>query len=114
MNLRNYLISYILGFTFVFISIYVFLNQGNFPPSIVTVTENSGDFTFLGKIIFIIAFPTAIFGLTIKGFIPDFIYVSLALITGFFYGFLIGYIIQKIITFSLVSKKVASRMILNL
>ena len=88
--------SYIVAITFVLISLYVILNKGDLSPLLVTETVDGGDTTFLGKVVLIIAFPVAFFGLTIEGIIPQFFYIGISLLVEFVYGFLVGWGIHRL------------------
>jgi uncharacterized membrane protein len=78
--------SYVLAVIFATISVYIAINRGNLlVPG------------FLEKIILVIAFPTAILGLSIQDKIPEFAYYSLVILIEFIYGFLLGWGIHALI-----------------
>ena len=83
--------SYVGAFLFVLISFYVLVNRGDLPAILTEKQGFGGETTWLGKIVLIIAFPTAMLGLIIEGAVPAAVYYILILLFEFIYGFLVGW-----------------------
>jgi len=78
-------LTYILGVIFAAISFYISINRGRLSVP-----------GFLEKIILVIAFPTAMLGLTIQDKIPDIVYYFFIILIEFAYGFLLGWAIHSL------------------
>ncbi len=85
-----------LGIIFVVLGLYAQLNRGDLPAFLSTQVGNVGTLTLLGKVFLVLVFPVSMLGLTVEGKVSEGVFLLLIVLAQFFYGFLIGTLINKL------------------